>query len=255
MESIQGMNKLNALITTLKSSPPNYAEPTSVKDWFLHNNIRVCIPDEGDITSLWFCLTDIARVIGDQNHWRYKSKHTRIIQMNDKNGRPHDYVMLTEQGMYHYLLRSKRPAAEPFQDWVYELLTNIRQEVVSKAERDRSLAERDLSVTNRKLTELNRAVKIRDINFNILTDYKRRKDYCLTTHEDTVIIERCYLCGVEVGTLSDRQLSYIRREVRVNEPDIVDEILATWGLCPGNAHPTLHQGYSNISSEGHSLFT
>jgi len=150
METTQ-TNKLNTLITALKSNPPNYSEPTSVKSWFLHNSIRVSYPEEGDATSLWFCLADIARVIEDQNYARYKSKYIHKVKMNDRNGRSQTYTMLTEQGLYHYLLRSKRPAAEPFQDWVCGLLINIRREVVSKTERDLSAAQLKAKVDNRNI--------------------------------------------------------------------------------------------------------
>jgi prophage antirepressor-like protein len=68
--------------------------------------------------------------------------------MNDKHGRKHTYVMLTEQGLYQYLLRSTLPAAEVFQEWVFDLLTTIRHEVVTAAEMTAKEARQTLDICN-----------------------------------------------------------------------------------------------------------
>ncbi len=211
------MERLNTLVNKLKVSPPDYTKPTSVKDWFLHVDIRVCEPQDSDTASLWFCLADVAHIIGDQNHWHYKSKHTRNIEMNDKNGRPHACIMLTEQGLYQYLLKSNRRAAHPCQEWVYGLRTSIRRAVVTKAERDNAL--------------LKRSIAVRDSNFNLLINVDGcRADYGMVSAQDTDIIERCYVCGVNSTTLTAPQLDRLRTELRYNEPEIVDKLLAEWKL-------------------------
>lgn len=212
------MERLNQLIDNLKNNPPNYANPTSVKDWFLNNRIRVCEPTD-NTKSLWFCLSDIANAIGDKGYRRYTSKHLCNIHMNDKNGRQQTYIMITSKGLYQYLLRSKQPAAEPFQEWVCDLLDIISSEVVTELER--KLALRD------------RSIAIKDNNIRILTNENHcRMDLMLTKPVDVFIIERCYKCGIDVETLTFEQINEMRMELQYNEPNIVDELLTQWKLIP-----------------------
>lgn len=189
------MEQLNNLINNLKQNQPNFANPESVKDWFLNNNIRVCEPQDGDKTSLWFCLADVAKIIDDKNYARFTSKYRHQVTMKDRNGTNHTYNMVSEMGLYQYLLRSKRPAAQPFQEWVYDVLINIRKELVSKQERDLALAQQEISAIN--------------ANLPLLHSVSLRHEYGFS-EDDIYIIELCNKNKIKAKDLSEEQLSELR---------------------------------------------
>jgi prophage antirepressor-like protein len=100
---------------------------------FSQKNIRIA----GDVATPLFCASDVAKEIGDtsQRHIlsSYAPKYKITMVMYDTRGRKHSMLMLTEQGLYRYLLRSNRPTAELFQEWVYELLVQVRRRVADEA--------------------------------------------------------------------------------------------------------------------------
>lgn len=91
-----------------------------------------------------FCLADICRILGLQvtpTKNRLKPDGVSLIKVIDSLGREQEAIFISEQNLYKVIMRSDKPQAESFQDWVCgEVLPSIRkhgaymtQETIEKA--------------------------------------------------------------------------------------------------------------------------
>lgn len=96
-----------------------------VENWNGHN-IRF-VEHEGE---WWAVAKDVADALG------YRDANTALRKMSDKYkgtlkvrtlGGEQTMLGLNEKGMYRLIMRSNKPEAEEFQDWVYETLKNLRE--------------------------------------------------------------------------------------------------------------------------------
>lgn len=79
-----------------------------------------------------FCLADICRVLGINNATdakkRLKEDGVDSIEVIDSMGRTQRAHFINEQNLYRLIMRSDKPIAEPFQDWVCgDVLPSIRK--------------------------------------------------------------------------------------------------------------------------------
>lgn len=78
-----------------------------------------------------FCLADICRVLDlrvDGVTPRLKKDGYNRIGVIDSLGRHQEAIFVNEQNLYKVIMRSDKPQAEPFQDWVCgEVLPSIRK--------------------------------------------------------------------------------------------------------------------------------
>lgn len=78
-----------------------------------------------------FCLADVCRVLEIKNVSDCKSRlNAKGIVLTDTptNGGVQQLVYISEQNLYKVIMRSDKPQAEPFQDWVCgEVLPSIRK--------------------------------------------------------------------------------------------------------------------------------
>ena len=79
-----------------------------------------------------FCLKDICDSIGIKNPSAYtphlKPHWKDDLISNDAIGRSQKFTFITEEGVYRVLVRTRKPAAEKFQDWLCEeVLPSIRK--------------------------------------------------------------------------------------------------------------------------------
>lgn len=74
--------------------------------------------------------SDVARAMG------FADAHTALRRMPDKYkgrykvptlGGWQEATTLTEKGLYRLIMRSNKPDAEDFQDWVYDVITTLRK--------------------------------------------------------------------------------------------------------------------------------
>jgi prophage antirepressor-like protein len=56
----------------------------------------------------------------------FNEKQRCEVSLTDAIGRQQNTTFLTEKGLYKVLMRSRKPIAEEFQDWVCELIKHIR---------------------------------------------------------------------------------------------------------------------------------
>ncbi|MEY2340928.1 Bro-N domain-containing protein [Acidithiobacillus sp. IBUN Pt1247-S3] len=81
---------------------------------------------------IWFVASDVAQALG----YREAERLTRWLDDDEKGthivgtlGGDQTVTILSESGLYHALLKSRRPEAKPFRRWVtQEVLPAIRQQ-------------------------------------------------------------------------------------------------------------------------------
>jgi anti-repressor protein len=79
----------------------------------------------------WWVLTDVARVLG----YRDATAAGRILRDKHKGthqtctpGGEQEMLVVNEAGLYRLMMRSDRPEAERFQDWItHEVIPSIRR--------------------------------------------------------------------------------------------------------------------------------
>jgi len=113
----------------------NAAKASPLVDLFTTQNVRI----QGDVHDPLFYAVDVAAKIGDTNNYRnalevVDEEYKRREPGRDTKGRRQEMLMLTELGLYQYLMRSSRPGAQPFQKWVAEHLRDVRRQLVDEAQ-------------------------------------------------------------------------------------------------------------------------
>lgn len=79
-----------------------------------------------------FCLADVCRILEIKNvsdcKSRLKQDGVVLAEVTDSLGRAQETTFVTEQNLYKVIMRSDKPQAEPFQDWVCgEVFPSIRK--------------------------------------------------------------------------------------------------------------------------------
>ena len=99
-----------------------------------------------------FCLKDVCRVLELQvtpTKNRLKKDGVSLINLTDSLGREQQAIFVNEQNLYKVIMRSDKPQAEAFQDWVCgEVLPSIRKNGAYMTEKtlERALAEPDFLI-------------------------------------------------------------------------------------------------------------
>jgi prophage antirepressor-like protein len=95
---------------------------------FQDNQVRVIIIDGQP----WFVAADVCNVLSIANSrdalTRLKDYEKDDVAITDAIGRKQYTAVISEPGLYRLILTSRKPQAEPFQDWVcQEVLPQIRK--------------------------------------------------------------------------------------------------------------------------------
>lgn len=93
--------------------------------------VRINLDDQGEP---WFCLSDVADVLGIVNHKHFpKSEHcqqdgVRTLSLTDALGRGQDSLFINEPNLYALIFRSNKQESKSFREWVFgEVLPQIRK--------------------------------------------------------------------------------------------------------------------------------
>lgn len=112
---------------------------------FQHLNIKVY----GTFEKPLFKAKDIGDLLEIKNIREiiknYNNKQRCDVCLTDAIGRSQETNMLTEQGLYKILMRSRKPIAEQFQDWVCEVIEEIRLNSTKNLEEKLNYQEKQLS--------------------------------------------------------------------------------------------------------------
>jgi hypothetical protein len=117
-------------------------EPTPLVALFQSKDIRI----GGTVHSPLFCAQDVAKKIGDDVNYRrtlseYDEEDACDIPAKNARGALRTMRMLTETGLYRYLLGSRSSEAKPFQKWARKTLVEIRMQLVDSAQLATKIAE------------------------------------------------------------------------------------------------------------------
>lgn len=96
---------------------------------FTANNLHTEITIKGTVENPLFRASDIAEILGIINIRQAVidfNESEKVITATATNGGEQQVIFLTEKGLYKMLFRSRKNIAVIFQDWVCEVLKNIR---------------------------------------------------------------------------------------------------------------------------------
>lgn len=184
----------------------------------------------------WFRATDVCKFLGYSNPFESVRLHCKDYQYREwqvGKGRPSVYVL--ESGLYRLILRSKKPDALAFQDWVTdEVLPSIRrdgvyispeiathQAVAAKEKLNRIL---DAAAPWERLYDENRNKGFKWFGYRFYNDYV----YCFLTTEEWCKINQLNPVRKEVNGRCDRLErihQYIEPETKSRLRDTVATIL------------------------------
>lgn len=102
--------------------------PAVVPFYFQSNQIRTVTIDDQP----WFVAADVCAAIGLENPTkalsRIPEKHHTLNRIQGVDGKPRETNTISEPGLYRLVLRSDKPQAEPFMEWITaEVLPSIRK--------------------------------------------------------------------------------------------------------------------------------
>lgn len=129
----------------------------------------------GSADNPMFCLSDICKVLElrvDGVMPRLKKDGYNRIGVIDSLGRHQEAIFVNEQNLYKVIMRSDKPQAEPFQDWVCgEVLPSIRKTggyIVSTSEMTNE------EIMARALIVANETIKKRDEQLALLNNDRNK---------------------------------------------------------------------------------
>ncbi len=147
---------------------------------FFNNDIRVY----GTVDEPLFMMAHLATQLKDSNylrtlktltehkHYIYCKNNTNDLKKT-QGGR--DPILLTESGVYVYLVRCELPAAEPFVDWVVSKLKEIRKKEIDDARLREKIAGDYSKLMLEKITRIREDISSAKliIKHSPVTTYKR----------------------------------------------------------------------------------
>jgi len=99
---------------------------------FFENNIRII----DDAFNFWISARDIGNYIGDTGLYKKTYKideyQKKSLKLKDSAGRMQEMLLLSEQGLYYYLMRPKKDKAKQFQSYIYDILRRRRKTLLTR---------------------------------------------------------------------------------------------------------------------------
>ena len=103
---------------------------------FNANDLHAEIAIKGTIDDPLFRASDVGVVLDMVNIRAtivdFDDSEKRAVKVVDSTGRMQDVTFLTEKGLYKVLFRSRKPIAQKFQNWVCEVIKEIRLKGIYK---------------------------------------------------------------------------------------------------------------------------
>ena len=203
--------------TDIKGCCIDSTEAMEILDAFVLNGVN------HNISILWkdskplFRAKEIGDVLGLTNvHMsigKFPNSHKALNICHTQSG-PQEVMFLTESGVYRLLMRSRKPIAEPFQEWVCDVICKIREkgyydlakavkekdEEMAQAlkDKDYTLKQKDEDILKNKerfdlLVKVNKQLKHQ-------TD-KAHQEYLLDTYDKKNVIYFARIGEIEDGEM------------------------------------------------------
>jgi len=96
------------------------------ENWISHE-IRFVERDPGD---WWAVAADVTKALGIRNNRDAVSRlpeTQKDVALTDTLGGQQETTIISEKGVYRLIMRSRRKEAEAFQDWVFDIIKQLRQ--------------------------------------------------------------------------------------------------------------------------------
>lgn len=112
---------------------------------FNSNELHTEIVIKGTYDNPLFRAIDVGEILGISNIRQsihdFDNTEKDAVITNDATGRQQNITFLTEKGLYKVLFKSRKPIAEKFQNWVCEVIKEIR--LSGKYELEKQLEQKD----------------------------------------------------------------------------------------------------------------
>jgi len=131
---------------------------------FNENDLHTEIIIKGTLDDPLFRASDIGVVLDISNIRTsivdFDESEKRAVHTTDGTGRLQDITFLTEKGLYKVLFRSRKPIAQKFQNWVCDVIKEIRVTGIYNMQKEIDKKQEELaSLETAKEKEKNRAVE------------------------------------------------------------------------------------------------
>jgi len=134
---------------------------------FNTNDLHTEIAIKGTIDDPLFRASDVGVVLDMVNIRAtivdFDDSEKRAVKVVDSTGRMQDVTFLTEKGLYKVLFRSRKPIAQKFQNWVCEVIKEIRLKGIYKmqTEINKAIEEKNEAIEekNEAIEEKNEAIE------------------------------------------------------------------------------------------------
>ena len=131
---------------------------------FNENDLHTEIIIKGTLDDPLFRASDIGVVLDISNIRTsivdFDESEKRAVHTTDGTGRLQDITFLTEKGLYKVLFRSRKPIAQKFQNWVCDVIKEIRVTGIYNMQKEIDKKQEELaSLETTKEKEKNRAVE------------------------------------------------------------------------------------------------
>ena len=116
---------------------------------FNTNNLHTEVVIKGTKTDPLFRASDIG-IILEINNIRmsiidFDESEKRAVSSTDSTGRMQEVTFLTEKGLYKVLFRSRKPIAQRFQNWVCEVIKEIRLNGIYELQKELEQTKNEMS--------------------------------------------------------------------------------------------------------------
>ena len=125
---------------------------------FNANDLHTEIVIKGTLDDPLFRASDVG-VILDISNIRmsitdYDESEKRAVSTTDSTGRMQEVTFLTEKGLYKVLFRSRKPIAQKFQNWVCEVIKEIRVTGIYNMQKEIDKKQEELEQTKDEMASL-----------------------------------------------------------------------------------------------------
>jgi len=123
---------------------------------FNTNDLHTEVVIKGTKTDPLFRASDIG-IILEINNIRmsiidFDESEKRAVSSTDSTGRMQDVTFLTEKGLYKVLFRSRKPIAQRFQNWVCEVIKEIRLNGLYELQKEVDQKQKELEQTKNEMS-------------------------------------------------------------------------------------------------------
>lgn len=153
----------------------------------------------------------------------FNSKQKLGVVLTDPHGRLQETNMLTEQGLYKILMRSRKPIAEQFQDWVCEVIEEIRK--LGKYDLEEQLKLKDIE-TQKLLEEKEKQLQEKELE---LVKYKEK------VYEEIEKTGHIYVIKTDGGTKVGKTKDAVKKRIKGLQTGNMNDIQVLLDFKTSNA--------------------